>query len=116
MVHQPMGAGTVGLRPDPRKQEKKAAQVEAMYLNTLHTAGVIENDLLQSPVLLLIYKRLLGKIIEFTKEDAGCQEDIGILTQLRQGIEWGPAAAEDMVKRFMGPALRDVLSRTQTAP
>lgn len=115
MAHQPMGVG-VGIRPEAVSREKKADRVEAMYLNTLHHAGMIENDLLQSPVLAIIYKRLLAKLIEFTKEDAMCQEDIAILSSLRQGIEWGPKTAEDLVRKFMGPALSNILSRTQAAP
>lgn len=97
----------VGNRPASNDIDKQRAKVEAEYIETMHHAGIIEEDLLKSPLVGIIYQRLTKKISEFLKQDQGCLEDIEILMQLRQGIEWGPKAAQDKVDRLLGPVLRN---------
>jgi hypothetical protein len=115
-----MGPGLASLTPKPgvrpgAANREMVHQVRHEYIETMAKADAIIADLLNSPVLKVIYDLLMGRIKDFLHEDAASQELIRVLGQLRQGIEWGPKIAESKVKQLMGGPLGNIFEEQEKA-
>jgi hypothetical protein len=112
---QPLGAGGGGDPHRPTPQDKVEEAV-ADHQQAIIEAGTLFDELRRTPGVATVAMELENRIIQLLQGDAYAASLLRIIERWRHIIEGAPKAAEDKVRRLLGPVLVDIKDETQAAP
>ena len=112
---QPLGAGGSGDPHLPSPQDKIERAV-ADHQQAVIEAGTLFDELRNSPGVATVARELENRIDQLLNNDPFSLALLKIIKTWRQIIDVAPMAAEDRVRRLLGPALASIKDETQAAP
>ena len=112
---QPLGAGGSG---DPHKltARDRAEKAVADHQQSVIEAGTLFDALRNSPGVATVAGELDNLINQFLQSNTTALSLLKIIGTWRQIIDVAPKAAEDKVRRLLGPTLSIIKDETQAAP
>ena len=112
---QPLGTGGGGdpHRPTARDRVEKAV---ADHQQAVIEAGTLLDELRRTPGVATVARELENLIDQFLKNSRAAQPLLRVIGTWRQIIDVAPKAAEDKVRRLLGPTLSIIKDETQAAP
>ena len=112
---QPLGAGGGGdpHRPTPQAKVERAV---ADHQQAVIEAGTLLDELRRTPGVATVARELENLIDQFLKNSRAAQPLLRVIGTWRQIIDVAPMAAEDKVRRLLGPTLSTIKDGTQAAP
>ena len=112
---QPLGSGggSDPHLPTPQDRWEKAA---ADHQQAVIEAGTLFDELRRTPGVATVARELENRIDQLLKADPFSLALLKIIGTWRQIIDVAPAAAEDKVRRLLGPTLVSIKDETQAAP
>jgi hypothetical protein len=112
---QPLGAGGSGDPHRPTHQDHVDKAIAA-HTQAVIEAGTLFDELRKSPGVATVARELENRIDFLLKGDPFSLALLKIIGTWRNIIEVAPKAAEDKVRRLMGPTLTSITEETQAAP
>ena len=112
---QPLGAGGSGDPHLPTPQNRVEAAI-ADHQQAVIEAGTLFDELRNSPGVATVARELENRIDQLLNSDPFSLALLKIIKTWRQIIDVAPMAAEDRVRRLLGPTLSTIKDETQAAP
>ena len=112
---QPLGSGggSDPHLPTPQDRWEKAA---ADHQQAVIEAGTLFDELRRTPGVATVARELENLSDQFLKSSRAAQPLLRVIGTWRQIIDVAPKAAEDKVRRLLGPTLSIIKDETQAAP
>ena len=112
---QPLGSGGSGDLHGPIAPDRLERAV-ADHQQAVIEAGTLFDELRNSPGVATVARELENRIDQLLKADPFSLALLKIIGTWRQIIDVAPKAAEDKVRRLLGPTLSIIKDETQAAP